>query len=99
VRKRFKPFVEDELAGFFSDHVKLLADPAGKKGITDFGFGNQRVLLAIGPEGGWTAYELEMLQEHRFELFNMGTRILRVDTACVAAISAIGSYLRTPAQV
>jgi len=99
VRKRFKPFVEDELAGFFSDHVKLLADPAGKKGITDFGFGNQRVLLAIGPEGGWTAYELEMLQEHGFELFNMGTRILRVDTACVAAISAIGSYLRTPAQV
>ena len=99
VRKRFKPFVEDELDGLFSDHLKLLADPAGEKRIADFGFDDRRVLLAIGPEGGWTTYEIEMLQERGFERFGMGNRILRTDTACVAAISVINSLFRTPAQV
>ena len=93
------PFVEDELDGLFSDQVKLLADPAGEKRIADFGLDDRHVLLAIGPEGGWATYEIEMLQEHGFELFNMGIRILRADTACVAAISATCSHFRTPAQV
>ncbi len=99
VRKRFKSFVEDELDGLSAGHVKLLADPTGEKRISDFKFDGKRVLLGIGPEGGWTAYELGVLQERGFELFNMGRRILRVDTACVAAISAADNYLRTPAQV
>ena len=99
VRKRFKPFVEDDMDELFSGHLKLLADPSGEKRIGDIKLDGKRVLLAIGPEGGWTAYELAMLQEHGFELFNMGSRILRADTACVAAISAADNYLRTPAQV
>ncbi len=99
MRKRFKPFVEDELDGLFPDHMKLLADPTGEKRIGDFKFDDKRVLLAIGPEGGWTAYELGMLQEHGFERFNMGGRILRADTACVAAISVVNSLSRTPSKV
>ncbi len=99
VRQRFKPFVEDELDGLFPDSVRLLADPSGKKGLADSGGDGRRVLLAIGPEGGWAAYELGMLQEHGFEMVTMGARILRVDTACVAAVSAVAGHLRTPAQV
>ncbi len=99
VRKRFKPFVEDELDGLFGNHLKLLADPAGEKRISDFGFDDRRVLLAIGPEGGWTTYELEMLRGHGVELFGMGQRVLRTDTACVAAISVVNSLSRTPSKV
>lgn len=93
VRKRFKPFVEDELDGFFGNHLKLLADPAGEKRIADLAFNDERILLAVGPEGGWTAYELEMLRKHGFERFGMGSRILRTDTACVAMVALIGQMM------
>ena len=93
VRKRFKPFVEDELGSLFPEHVKLLADPSGEKRVADFEFNDERVLLAIGPEGGWTAYELEMLQAHGFELFGMGNRILRTDTVCIGLLSTLAEVL------
>ena len=93
IRQRFKPFVEDELGSLFPDHMKLLADPIGEKRAGDFDFNVPRVLLAIGPEGGWTPYELEMLQGHGFELFGMGNRILRTDTACVGLLSMLTEHL------
>ncbi len=93
VRKRFKPFIEDELDVLFPNALKLLADPAGERRLGDFSWGERRVLLAIGPEGGWTAYELEQLQEHGFELFGMGERILRTDTACVGLLSTLAEAL------
>ncbi len=99
VQQRFKPFVEDRLDEWFGNHLKLIADPSGKKRLSNFDFDDQKVLLAIGPEGGWTLYEQEKLQEHGFESFNMGHRILRSDTACVAAISALESHLFTPSKV
>jgi len=96
VRPLFKPFVEDELDQMFSGHLKLLADPSGQQGlgaltgsirITD------RVLLAIGPEGGWSPYELNLLADHGFELVGMGKRILRTDTATIGLISMLAEYL------
>ncbi|MEN7972500.1 MAG: 16S rRNA (uracil(1498)-N(3))-methyltransferase [Verrucomicrobiota bacterium] len=89
VRQRFKPFVEDELDGLFPGGLKLLADPSGEKRISDFAPGGERVVLAVGPEGGWTPYELDKLQEHGFELFGMGNRILRTDTACIGLLSTL----------
>ena len=93
VRKRFKPFVEDELDALFLDRLKLLADPSGEKRLAEFSFSEGRVLLAVGPEGGWTPYELGKLQEHGFELFGMGARILRTDTACVGLMSMLAEVL------
>jgi RsmE family RNA methyltransferase len=96
IRQRFKPFVEDELEEMFSDHLKLLADPSGKQRLADFSLGSERVLLAVGPEGGWADYELGKLQEHGFELFRMGSRILRTDTACIGLLSMLTEYLHHP---
>lgn len=48
-----------------------------------------RILMAVGPEGGWTPYELEMFQANGFEVVGMGPRILRTDTACVALLGMI----------
>ena len=93
IRRRFKPFVEDELGGLFGDHLKLLADPAGERRIAGFDYNDERVLLAIGPEGGWTEYELGMLQEHRFKLFGLGSRVLRTDTACIGLLSTLAEKL------
>jgi RsmE family RNA methyltransferase len=49
--------------------------------------GGQRTLLAIGPEGGWNAFELRLLEEHGFEAVGMGPRTLRTDTACIALLA------------
>jgi RsmE family RNA methyltransferase len=95
IQKRFKPFVEDELNELFPDHLKLLADPSGEQRIGEFNFSEERVLLAIGPEGGWTPYELEKLQGHGFHLFGMGSRVLRTDTACVGLLTLLSELLAT----
>jgi RsmE family RNA methyltransferase len=96
VRQRFKPFMEDELDGLFGESLKLLADPSGEKRVGEFSFNDDaRVLLAIGPEGGWISYELDKLKEHGFELFGMGRRVLRTDTACIGLLSMLAELLAT----
>jgi 16S rRNA (uracil1498-N3)-methyltransferase len=44
-------------------------------------------VLAIGPEGGFTAEEITAAREHNWELMNLGPRILRIETAAVAAVA------------
>jgi RsmE family RNA methyltransferase len=68
-----------------------LADPSGLQNIFQClePATPQRSCLAVGPEGGWTPYELEMFSSHGFQIFNAGPRILRTDTACVALLSAL----------
>lgn len=45
------------------------------------------VLLVVGPEGGFSAPEAALAQAHGFEPVHLGPRILRVETAAVAALS------------
>lgn len=96
IRPLFKPFVEDELDHFFGGHLKVLADPSGEKSLGDLvsSAGDaDTVVLAIGPEGGWTAYELGQLVNHGFQLVGLGRRILRTDTATIALISMLTEYI------
>lgn len=51
------------------------------------------VTLAIGSERGWTEQEAALLQHHGFTICSMGTRILKTETATVAAVSIILSKL------
>jgi RsmE family RNA methyltransferase len=93
IRQRFKPFIEDECDEMFAGHVKLLADPSGERRMGNVEIGGERVLLGVGPEGGWTPYELDKLKEHGFEMFSMGSRILRTDTACIGLVSTLAEML------
>jgi len=43
--------------------------------------------LAIGPEGGWTSDETALLMQSQFLPTSLGPRILRTDTACIAALT------------
>lgn len=40
-----------------------------------------RVVLAVGPEGGWVPSEVRAFQERGFQLVHLGPRILRTDIA------------------
>lgn len=51
-----------------------------------------RVVLLIGPEGGLSEREIELAQKKNFLTLNLGPRILRTETAAVAAMSALQFY-------
>lgn len=85
----FKPFVEDELDRLFPDTLRLLAHPGSRSALPSLSGRSARPLLAVGPEGGWTDYEMKVLFEHGFQLFSLGERILRSDTACIALIAVL----------
>ncbi|MEW5249317.1 16S rRNA (uracil(1498)-N(3))-methyltransferase [Microbulbifer discodermiae] len=78
-RKRFKPFVEDELPGIAAATEKLVAHPvAARPCPVD---SPRPTTLAVGPEGGFIPYEVEKLAEAGFSAVHLGPRILRVETA------------------
>jgi 16S rRNA (uracil1498-N3)-methyltransferase len=54
---------------------------------------NASTALAIGPEGGWTADEMQLFRESGWQHVTLGPRILRAETAAIAAI-AITAALR-----
>jgi len=49
--------------------------------------------LAIGPEGGWTPEEMQLFLDHAWQPVTLGPRILRAETAAIAAIAIAGSHL------
>ena len=51
------------------------------------------IVLLVGPEGGWTAAEQHLAQQHGFLPLTLGPRILRAETAAIAALSILQSRL------
>ncbi|MDO5506567.1 MAG: 16S rRNA (uracil(1498)-N(3))-methyltransferase [Pseudoxanthomonas suwonensis] len=49
------------------------------------------VVLAVGPEGGWSPADREQLSRAGFTGVRLGPRVLRTETAGVAAIAALQS--------
>ena len=97
VHKQFKKLVEDKLDGFGPYAARLVAHP-GEGAFPSEKLAalprEARVLLAVGPEGGWTPFELELLAAHGFESVSWGPRALRTDTACAVLLGLIHAALR-----
>ena len=51
------------------------------------------IVIAVGPEGGWTDGEVERAIEFGFEAVSLGSRILRAVTAPIVALSLVGAAL------
>jgi 16S rRNA (uracil1498-N3)-methyltransferase len=79
IRPLFKPFVEDEVPELTNGTVPIVAHPAAPKECPRRVSG--RVVLAVGPEGGFTDYEIEKLSECGFSAVSLGERVLTVETA------------------
>ena len=56
------------------------------------GFGLS-LMIAIGPEGGWSPRDRQQLSEAGFQGLQLGPRILRTETAGLAAIAALQARL------
>ncbi len=52
------------------------------------------VMLAIGPEGGWTESELDLFKQAGWNSASLGVTILRAETAAIAAIAVVISALQ-----
>jgi RsmE family RNA methyltransferase len=87
IEKRFKPFVEDRLPAIVDGTLGLVGHPgdfpACPRAV------EQPVTLAIGPEGGWIPYEVELLRASGLNPVQLGERILRVETAVTALLARL----------
>lgn len=87
IEKRFKPFVEDRLPAVVEGTLGLVGHPgdfpACPRAV------EQPVTLAIGPEGGWIPYEVDLLQASGLNPVQLGARILRVETAVTALLARL----------
>ena len=95
IHRRFKVLIEDDLDRLFGPGLRLVADPAATRspGATVRVRTDERILLAIGPEGGWNDFESALLQRHGFQPVGMGPRTLRTDTACIALLALVHEAL------
>ena len=70
----------------------LLFEKESQQGFTELEHTQttvREVILMIGPEGGFSSQEASLALEHGFKLVRFGPRILRAETAAVAALSAV----------
>ena len=72
--------------------VKLTLDPVGDSTLSTLATPADRpIAIAIGPEGGWSPRDRELLRAAGFSGLRLGPRILRTETAGLAAIAALQS--------
>jgi 16S rRNA (uracil1498-N3)-methyltransferase len=70
-----------------SEGQTLLRDVVKPEGASE------GIVLAIGPEGGWTEDELQAFQQSGWISASLGNTILRAETAAIAALAVVASTL------
>jgi RsmE family RNA methyltransferase len=90
-KKLFKPFVEDELPAICHNSIKLIAHPGSATPCPI----EQRAqtTLVIGPEGGFTDYEVQKIVTAGFTSIHLGARILRLETAIPAILAKLFPFV------
>lgn len=78
IHKAFKPFVEDIAPVISENKICLLANPGGNEKVSKTN--KEKMLVAIGPEGGFIPYEVDKFKEIGFKEISLGDRIYRVET-------------------
>lgn len=70
-------------------YQNLVLSPNTNKGWRDYNFGSFALNLLVGPEGGLSSQELSLLQEKNYAPLALGPRVLRTETAALAALSVL----------
>jgi len=94
VHKYFKPFFHNILPALEAQQTdlaqKLLPDCDSDVNLSKIlPHAAGRILLAIGPEGGWVPFEIDLMVRCGFKRFKLGRWTLRVETALAAALAQI----------
>lgn len=89
LRRNFVRFIREELDSLYPDSTRIVAHPYNAEPIGEPPQG--RLLIAIGPEGGWTDEEVDLLKSKGFQCRSLGGRILRTDTATIALLAKLNN--------
>ncbi len=81
------PFARLLTSQDYVKHVKVLLYERAREGLDAASVIGGPVLLCIGPEGGWDDSEAQAAGRAGFRIVTLGSRILRAETAAIAAVS------------
>jgi 16S rRNA (uracil1498-N3)-methyltransferase len=73
----------------FAGRKILLWEVPGQRPLRDLPPVASSVLLLVGPAGGWEPSEVDQVRAAGFEAAALGPRILRAETAAIAAVAAV----------
>lgn len=71
--------------------IRLTLDPGGAQGLGALVGASPTIALAVGPEGGFTPGERQLLAGHGYIGARLGPRILRTETAAMVALAILQS--------
>ena len=77
-----------------SEEQTLLRDVVSRD-APNSGDADNGIILAVGPEGGWTDEELQSFRQARWISASLGNTILRAETAAIAATAVVASALNS----
>jgi RsmE family RNA methyltransferase len=87
IQRRFRPFVEDEVPGLIRGTTAVVAHPGSADAMPDAAPGP--MTLFVGPDRGFTPFEIELLQKQGVRPCRLGPRVLRVDEAVPALLGRL----------
>jgi 16S rRNA (uracil1498-N3)-methyltransferase len=83
----FKPFAEDELPGVIQNQSAWVAHPYTETPLPKQW--KQNTCIAVGPEGGWVEFEIELFKKIGFNIGHFGQRTLSTGVFVPALLSHI----------
>ncbi len=90
IHNKFKVFFENYFEEIRNNSICLLAHPNSDNYLNKQQLNNSKdITLAIGPEGGWNNFEINLMEEKGFIKYKLSNNILCVENAVTAALSQI----------
>lgn len=72
----------------------VLAENEQQVQLRDLTGGSAEIVIAVGPEGGWTDEELHLFTESGWQSASLGNTILRAETAAIAGVAILTALSR-----
>lgn len=69
--------------------TKFILDTTAERSLLDANISPSDITILVGPEGGLSEKELTAAKAHGFQSLRLGPRILRTETAAIAAMSIL----------
>lgn len=87
LHKRFRPFIEDQLADICGSRPCWITDMHAKHSAIDMDIQSQPSIVMIGPEGGFVSFEVALATSRNAKSIHLGSRVLSVDTAITTVLA------------
>ncbi|MFM7784094.1 MAG: 16S rRNA (uracil(1498)-N(3))-methyltransferase [Gammaproteobacteria bacterium] len=87
LRHRLRPFAEDELPSIVAGTRALVAHPGATSTLGPLA--ERPLTLLVGPEGGFTDFEIALFAAAGCRAASLGSRVLRVETALPTLVGTL----------